>query len=368
MKTVNVSLQERSYPIWIGEKVLSSNTLPFSSVLTDWKHALLLEDANATWFGDQVEQLLTPSGVRCSRLVIPSGESSKSIEQIGSIWNTMLEERTDRKSVVIAIGGGVVGDLAGFAAASFMRGLRFVQVPTTLLAMVDSSVGGKTGINLPKSKNMVGAFWQPHAVVVDISTLDTLPDREFISGLAEVVKYGVIMDRQFFHYLENDVEAIRNRHPESISHVVQRSCELKAEVVSKDERETLGLRAILNYGHTFGHAIEACTSYGQYLHGEAIAIGMTMAGKLAVDRGLWGVDEFDRQTRLLEELGLPISLDQPILTEGMLAAMQNDKKNEHGTLTLILPDSIGHVSSHRNIPIEAVAAAIDFSRSKTLKE
>lgn len=368
MKTVTVSLQERSYPIWIGEKVLSSSTLPFSSVLKDWKHAFLLEDANATWFGDHVEQFLMTSQVRCSRMVIPSGESSKSIEQIGSVWNRMLEERTDRKSVVIAIGGGVVGDLAGFAAASFMRGLRFVQIPTTLLAMVDSSVGGKTGINLPKSKNMVGAFWQPHAVVVDISTLNTLPEREFISGLAEVVKYGVIMDRPFFHYLENNVEAIRNRSPESIAHVVQRSCELKAEVVAKDERETLGLRAILNYGHTFGHAIEACTSYGQYLHGEAISIGMTMAGMLAVERGLWGVDEFDRQTRLLDDLGLPISLDQPILTERMLDAMQNDKKNEHGTLTLILPDSLGHVSSYRNIPIESVAAAIDFSRSKSLKE
>jgi 3-dehydroquinate synthase len=231
--------------------------------------------------------------------------------------------------------------------------------------MVDSSVGGKTGINLPKSKNMVGAFWQPHAVVADTHALETLPMREFISGLAEVAKYGVIMDRQFFSYLENNVEQILNRAPGTISYLVQRSCELKADVVSKDERETLGLRAILNYGHTFGHAIEACTSYGQYLHGEAISIGMTMAGKLAVDLGLWGADELDRQSRLLDDLRLPISLDQPVATEDLLAAMQSDKKNEHGNLTLILPDSLGHVSSYRDIPIDEVAAAIGYNRSKS---
>ncbi|MCY3008754.1 MAG: 3-dehydroquinate synthase [Planctomycetota bacterium] len=365
MKTVTVSLQERSYPIWIGASILPSGMVPFSSILKDWKHAFLLEDANATWFGDHVATVLNQSAVRCSRMTIPSGESSKSIDQLGLIWNAMLEEKTDRKSIVVAVGGGVVGDLAGFAAASFMRGLRFVQVPTTLLAMVDSSVGGKTGINLPKSKNMVGAFWQPHAVVADTHALETLPMREFISGLAEVAKYGVIMDRQFFSYLENNVEQILNRAPGTISYLVQRSCELKADVVSKDERETLGLRAILNYGHTFGHAIEACTSYGQYLHGEAISIGMTMAGKLAVDLGLWGADELDRQSRLLDDLRLPISLDQPVATEDLLAAMQSDKKNEHGNLTLILPDSLGHVSSYRDIPIDEVAAAIGYNRSKS---
>jgi 3-dehydroquinate synthase len=363
MKTVTVSLQERSYPIWIGASILPSGMVPLSSVLKDWKHAFLLEDANATWFGDHVVHVLQKSTVRCSRMAIPSGESSKSIEQIGSIWNAMLEEKTDRKSIVIAVGGGVVGDLAGFAAASFMRGLRFVQVPTTLLAMVDSSVGGKTGINLPKSKNMVGAFWQPHAVVADTLALDSLPTREFISGLAEVAKYGIIMDRQFFSYLENNIDGIIHRTPETISYLVQRSCELKADVVSKDERETLGMRAILNYGHTFGHAIEACTSYGQYLHGEAISIGMTMAGKLAVERGLWGADEFDRQSRILEDLRLPISLNQPVPTEDLLDAMQSDKKNEHGNLTLILPDSLGHVSPYRDIPVDAVAAAIDSCRT-----
>jgi 3-dehydroquinate synthase len=256
----------------------------------------------------------------------------------------------------------VVGDLGGFAASTFMRGVRFIQIPTTLLSMVDSSVGGKTAVNLPQAKNAVGTFWQPSGVMIDTVHLGSLPNREYSSGLAEVVKYGVILDADFFDYLERHAGALLERSPASLEYVIQRSCELKAGVVQKDERETSGLRAILNYGHTFGHAIEATTSYGRYLHGEAIAIGMTMAGYLAVQRKLWTPQDFDRQTSLLERLQLPTKLADSVATHSMLQAMQLDKKTEHGVLHLILPTRMGHVQSFREIPSAEVAGAIDRQR------
>ena len=247
MQQVQVKLAERSYPIFIGTRTLDHIAVPLGELLTGWSHAIIICDEKiAQTYGKIVEETLYQSSKRTSLLVVPSGEENKSIANLSQLWSRMLEVKTDRKSVVVAIGGGVVGDLAGFAAASFARGLRFIQVPTTLLAMVDSSVGGKTGINLPSAKNMVGAFWQPHAVWIDTSTLDSLPDREFRSGLAEVVKYGVILDESFFDHLEEHADAILARKHEHIQHIVRRCCELKAQVVSQDERETTGLRAILN--------------------------------------------------------------------------------------------------------------------------
>jgi 3-dehydroquinate synthase len=265
---------------------------------------------------------------------------------------------------VVAIGGGVVGDLAGFLAATWNRGIRFVQVPTTLLAMVDSSVGGKTGINLPSAKNVVGAFWQPSLVWADLNALNTLPDREFRSGLAEVVKYGVILDPEFFDYLEAHVDLLVARNPDAVTHIVRRSCELKAHVVGEDEFETTGLRAILNYGHTFGHAIEALTSYGKFLHGEAISIGMTMAGRLSVLLGRWPQASFERQTQLLTRLGLPTDLaitpKHGITVDRMLDAMQLDKKTEHGQINLILPTRIGHVETVRGIDTKLLRESMDI--------
>ena len=358
MQQVQVKLAERSYPIFIGTRTLDHIAVPLGELLTGWSHTIIICDEKvAQTYGKIVEEALYQSSKRTSLLVVPSGEENKSIANLSQLWSRMLEEKSDRKSVVVAIGGGVVGDLAGFAAASFTRGLRFVQVPTTLLAMVDSSVGGKTGINLPSAKNMIGAFWQPHAVWIDTSTLDSLPDREFRSGLAEVVKYGVILDESFFDHLEEHADAILARKHEHIQHIVRRCCELKAQVVSQDERETTGLRAILNYGHTFGHAIEAKTSYGRFLHGEAISIGMTMAGQLAVRLELWPKDCQERQTSLLRKFGLPTSFSE-VPGEQLVVAMQMDKKTEHGRLNFILPTRMGNVRTVSNCEYADILGAI----------
>lgn len=358
MQQIQVKLAERSYPIFIGTQTLDRMAESLNELLTGWSQAILICDERIVeTIGKTVAECLVRSKRRVATLVVPSGEENKSIANLSLLWGRLLEEKADRKSVVVAIGGGVVGDLAGFAAASYMRGLRFIQVPTTLLAMVDSSVGGKTGINLPSAKNMIGAFWQPHAVWIDTSTLDSLPDREFRSGLAEVVKYGVILDETFFDYLEEHAEAILTRSHEHIQHIVRRSCELKAQVVSQDERETTGLRAILNYGHTFGHAIEAKTSYGRFLHGEAISIGMTMAGQLALRLELWPNACQQKQTRLLRKLGLPTGFSE-VPAEQLVEAMQLDKKTEHGKLNFILPTRMGNVRTVSNCEYADIRGAI----------
>ena len=340
MQSVLVKLAERTYPIYVGTQTLQSMAESVAEKLPGWSHAVLICDEKiANSLGKAVEAELVAIGKRTSMLVVPSGEESKSISKLSSLWQGLLDAKSDRKSVVVAIGGGVVGDLAGFAAATYTRGLRFVQIPTTLLAMVDSSVGGKTGINLPSAKNMIGAFWQPHAVWIDTSTLDTLPEREYRSGIAEIIKYGVILDADFFRYLEENSHAILARQPEQVQYIVKRSCELKAQVVSEDERELTGLRAILNYGHTFGHAIEAKTAYGRFLHGEAISIGMTMAGRLAMRKGLWSADCYGRQTRLLEAFGLPTHFGD-VPADQLVDAMQSDKKNRTWQTQFHFADSV----------------------------
>lgn len=360
---VNVLLNERSYPIWIGSKELDSQLDKARSLLTDWKHSVLIFDEHLESVANRIASSFVANGERVDRISIPSGETSKCIEQLARIWQKLLDYRADRKTVVVALGGGVVGDLAGFAASTYMRGVRFVQIPTTLLSMVDSSVGGKTGINLPASKNVIGAFWQPHAVCIDTDLLSSLPDREFRSGLAEIVKYGVILDAEFFAFLEANIDRILERDETVLIRMITRSCELKASVVSADERETTGLRAILNYGHTFGHAIEATTDYGTYLHGEAISVGMTMAGYLAAQRGMWSESEQQRQTHLLRQLELPVSLNAPVTSQEMLQAMQSDKKTEHGSLRLILPSEIGKVDTVSGVPEGDVIAAIEANRT-----
>lgn len=356
--TVQVDLQERSYRIWIGTDQWDENLSHSLEALQPIQHAFLIWDEHLESIRNAMEIKLAARGVRTQDYQVPSGEGSKSVATLSEIWESMLKARSDRKSVVIAIGGGVVGDLAGFAAATYMRGIRFLQIPTTLLAMVDSSVGGKTGINLPQSKNAIGAFWQPHAVLIDTSVLKSLPEREFRSGIAEIVKYGVILDSGLFDWIEQNVAPILSRDSASLEKLIQRSCELKAHVVANDERETTGLRAILNYGHTFGHAIEAITTYGKYLHGEAIAIGMTMAGWLAAEKGLWLKKDWERQTSLLSQLKLPTRCESGIECEAMLTAMQTDKKNEHGVLNLILPTRLGEVRSVKGLALDDVARAI----------
>ncbi len=340
---VPVALGERRYDIAIGHDWLDQFAAYLPQSLFPIEHAVCICDSQieSSW-GRKIAAVLQTGTRRVDILTVPSGENSKSAEQLVQLWNALLESRADRKTVVFAIGGGVVGDLAGMTAATFVRGLRLVQIPTTLLSQVDSSVGGKTGINLPKAKNMVGAFWQPSFVAIDTHTLSTLPERETRSGWAEIVKYGVILDADFFEYLESHINEILAHDPEVYAHAIRRSCELKAQVVVADELETTGLRAVLNYGHTFAHAIEATSGYGEWLHGEAVSIGMQMAMRLAAIMGRVPSSLVNRQRNLLENLKLPVELPHPDI-DALIKAMQHDKKVAHGKLRFVLPTRIGHV-------------------------
>lgn len=357
MTTVSVNLSERSYSIEIGTDNLSE----LGAHVRRWvkaTHAVIITDEHV----EQPHALtaassLSTGGCAVDLLVVEPGESTKNVDSASFLWDKLLEIGADRKTLVVAVGGGVIGDLAGFVAASFTRGLAFVQVPTTLLAQVDSSVGGKVGVNLAGGKNMVGAFWQPAGVLIDTSVLDTLPEREYRAGLAEVVKYGVILDADFFEYLEKHTAELAERDAEVLQKVIARSCELKAQVVSADERELTGQRAVLNYGHTFCHALETITGYGEYLHGEAVSIGMLCASRLAERLGRVDHKFTQRQKKLLKALKLPV--DFPAVDEdALLAAMSHDKKVEHGKLRFVLPTRMGHVELVGDVAQADVRAAL----------
>jgi 3-dehydroquinate synthase len=359
---VPVDLGDQSYSIEIG----SGNLAQLPAVvqqLADVSHAIVISDSEVRpLYAESVSQSLEAAGLRVDLLEIAAGESSKAAETVAHLWNALLQAGADRFSVVVAVGGGVVGDLAGFVAASYARGIRFVQAPTTLLAQVDSSVGGKVGINLAGGKNMVGAFWQPAAVVIDTETLTSLPDRQFSAGLAEVVKYGVIMDPDFFSLLEQQAAAIWERDAETLRSVVAHCCQLKAEVVAEDERETSGRRAILNYGHTFCHAIEALSGYGTILHGEAVSIGMICASRLAASMGRIESAVTDRQLALLAQFQLPVQLPD-LDVEEMIQLMRRDKKSQHGELRFVLPASLGQVELVEGVDLELVRSAIQESQA-----
>ena len=291
-------------------------------------------------------------------IVVTPGEEAKSIDVAASLWQGLLELGADRRSVVAAVGGGVIGDLAGFIAATYARGLRFLQVPTSLLAQVDSSVGGKVGINLPEAKNMIGAFHQPLGVLIDTATLATLPANEFRNGLAEVVKYGVVLDAELFGYLEANAAALVERRPDVLSHVIARCCRLKADVVEKDEREESGVRAVLNFGHTFGHAFETLSGYGTLLHGEAVAIGMMCAARLAERTGRIDAQCIDRLSRLLQVFGLPVDVLK-LDPQRVLDTMMHDKKAERGQLRFVLPSCLGRAEVVGDIAIADIRAVLE---------
>jgi 3-dehydroquinate synthase len=312
--------------------------------------ALVVCDANTQPHGRAVEAALGAENLRTGFATVPAGEASKCLEQLAQLYDALYDLAADRNTAVVAVGGGVIGDLGGFAAATYNRGLPLVMVPTSLLAMVDSSVGGKTGINHPKGKNLIGAFHQPAGVWIDLDYLKTLPEREYLSGLAEVVKYGVILDAKFFEYLEANAKSVRDRKSEGLAQVVAHCCRLKADVVGNDEHETTGLRAILNYGHTFAHAYETCAGYGTLLHGEAVAIGMTCAAKLAHAMCLVGADLIERQRKLLEALWLPTAPLADFATDDLVAVMRRDKKAVGGKLRFILPTKLGEVKLFDNVP------------------
>lgn len=324
--------------------------------------ALIITDSNVSKnHAAAVISSLTANGWNCEEQILAAGEMSKSLDVIEQVYDRLIGMKADRRTVIIAVGGGVVGDAGGFVAATYMRGLPFIQVPTTLLSAVDSSVGGKTGVNHPQAKNMIGAFYQPIGVFIDTATLDTLPDREYRAGLAEVVKYGVILDDDFFVFLEQNIDAINHRDPHVLRKIISRSCELKASVVERDEFEMSGLRASLNYGHTFGHAFEALAGYGELLHGEAVAIGMIYASRLAERLGLIDAVVTGRQIALLKAFNLPTCLpcQVEISPDDVLSRMKLDKKTVGGQLRFILPTKLGTVKVYSNVEESDVRAILE---------
>jgi 3-dehydroquinate synthase len=359
MRTLNVALGDRSYPIHIGSGLLEQADL-IAGALPIPRAAIVTNAVVAPLYLDRLASRLRGSGVRVSEIILPDGEAYKNWETLNTIFDGLLAGRCDRATTIIALGGGVVGDLAGFAAASYQRGVPFIQVPTTLLSQVDSSVGGKTGINHPRGKNMVGAFWQPRLVLADTDTLNTLPDRELSAGMAEVIKYGLIRDLPFLEWLEANMGRLMTRDGEALAYAIERSCANKAEVVASDERETAkdGGRALLNLGHTFGHAIETGLGYGEWLHGEAVAAGTVMAAALSHRLGWLGTDEIDRVKRLLIRAGLPVS-GPKLGVDRYIEFMGHDKKVIGGRLRLVLLKRLGEAVTYADVGESDIRAAIE---------
>jgi 3-dehydroquinate synthase len=358
MRTLTVALGERAYPIHIGSGLLGRGDLLAGALQTP-QVAVVSNAVVAPLYLGRLGAALRATGVRVTEIVVPDGEAHKTWLTLNMIFDGLLAERCDRTTTVIALGGGVVGDLAGFAAASYQRGVPFIQVPTTLLAQVDSSVGGKTGINHPRGKNMVGAFWQPRLVLADTDTLSTLPGRELSAGLAEVIKYGLIRDLPFLDWLETHLDDLMARDAEALAYAIERSCANKAEVVVGDERETAkdGGRALLNLGHTFGHAIETGLGYGEWLHGEAVAAGTVMAAELSRRLGWLDGAAVDRVRSLMTRAGLPVAGPR-LGAERYLDLMGHDKKVLAGRLRLVLLKHLGEALTYAEAPQGEVLAAI----------
>ncbi len=356
MRTLTVELGERSYPIHVGSGVLRDAGRLLAPRLPAPRAVIVSNAVVAAHWLAALRERLAASGIVTETLLIPDGEAHKSWQTANDVLSRLLELRADRSTTIVALGGGVVGDLAGFAAAIYQRGVPFVQVPTTLLAQVDSSVGGKTGVNHPLGKNMIGAFHQPRAVLIDTDCLATLPARELAAGLAEVVKYGAIRARDFFEWLEANLDALIARDPSALTHAISESCRIKAEIVAADERES-GERALLNFGHTFGHAIEAATGYGEWLHGEAVATGMVLAAELS--RRVTGLapEDAQRVARLLARARLPVK-PPPIPGARWLELMARDKKTAGGTMRFVLLEALGRATVRSGVDEAALRAVL----------
>lgn len=359
MQTLTVSLRERSYPIHIGPGLLEAGGQIFSADAGK-RYAIVSNAVVAPLYLKDLQLALRKVGGVVSSVVLPDGEQYKNSESLERIYDHLLQERHDRASMIVALGGGVVGDLAGYAAATYQRGIAFIQVPTTLLSQVDSSVGGKTGINHPRGKNMIGAFWQPRLVIADTNTLNTLPDRELSAGMAEVIKYGLIRDLPFLEWLEANMERLMVRDPEALTFAIERCCANKAEVVAADEYETAkdGGRALLNLGHTFGHAIETGMGYGEWLHGEAVAAGTMMAAELSKRLGWLSEPDVARVRNLLQRAKLPI-VGPALGADRYLELMAHDKKVLAGRLRLVLLKKIGEAVTWADAPAAEIRATID---------
>ena len=355
--SLRVQLGERSYDIVVANDSLH-HVGSFARARAQGNAALIVTDENAKVHAQPIQQSLDKNGFRTWLAIRPWGEVQKSLAAAAELYDTLLDLPADRRTLVVAVGGGVIGDLAGFVAATFARGIPLLMVPTTLLAMVDSSVGGKVGVNHPRAKNMIGAFHQPIGVFIDTSTLNTLPDREFRNGLAEVVKYGIILDADFFRHIEQTTEPILQRDPAAIQRIVSRSCELKSQIVERDEREETDVRAKLNYGHTFAHAFETAGGYASWLHGEAVAAGMVCASRLAEQRGLIPRETTEQQICLLQAFALPTAPKSwPV--QDLLTMMRKDKKALDGGMRFILPTRLGEVALFDDVPENDVRAVLE---------
>jgi 3-dehydroquinate synthase len=360
--TIQVNLPQQAYEIAIAPGSLEQLGAYLSNLQLGKKVLVVSNPTVFQYYGETAIKSLQAAGFEVASCILPDGESYKTLESLQIIYDTALENRLERSSTMVALGGGVIGDVTGFAAATWLRGINFVQVPTTLLAMIDAAIGGKTGVNHPRGKNLIGAFYQPRLVFVDPEVLQTLPVREFRAGLAEAIKYGVIWDAQLFAELEaaERLERMEFLHQSAkrgelrlIDIILMRSCQAKAEVVSKDEKEA-GVRAILNYGHTIGHALESLTGYTQLLHGEAVALGMIAAGQIAVELGMWTSQEAERQNALITKASLPTKLPTRLDLEAVIEALQTDKKVKAGKVRFVLPTQIGAAKVIDQVPADII--------------
>ncbi len=354
MKTLTVDLAERSYPIFIGSDLLNK-----TSCITPYisgKQVLIVSNTTvAPLYLDKVTATL--SEFQVESVILPDGEEYKTLDTVNLIFDKLLQERFDRSCTLVALGGGVVGDITGFAAASYQRGVNFIQIPTTLLAQVDSSVGGKTGVNHPLGKNMIGAFYQPKAVIADTDTLNTLDDRQLSAGIAEVIKYGLIRDLPFLGWLEANMDKLVQRNPETLAEAIERSCQNKADIVANDELES-GQRALLNLGHTYGHAIETGMGYGKWLHGEAVGAGMCIAARHSRALGWIDAADVERTIKLVQQANLPTEKPEELTADDMLEHMKVDKKVQDGVVRLVLFKALGNAIVTGDYPPESLRAAV----------
>ena len=357
MRSVSVNLAERSYTIHIGSGLLDELGGVLAQIDLPRKVGVFT-NPELSGYGERVIGSLKRAGFDPWLCLVPSGDEHKSLEEASRLYGVMLDHRMDRRSALVALGGGMIGDLTGFVAATYMRGIPFVQVPTTLLAQVDASVGGKVAVNHPKAKNLIGAFHQPRSVIIDPETLKTLSDRDLRSGMAEVIKHGLILDEGFLRLIEENVEKVSSPDMDFMEEMIARSCRIKADVVERDEREG-GLRAILNFGHTIGHTIETATGYERFRHGEAVSIGMICAGLISLRRGKLREEDLERMYRLLDRIGLPTRVPTDLDLRGLLEIIRHDKKVKAGRLNFVLLDGIGRAKIYDDVTEEEILAAME---------
>jgi len=354
MKTLTVNLGDRSYPIYVGAGILARAGEFLQAAGLSGKVAVVSNPTVAKLYIEPVKEALARAGFEVVSMLIPDGEEHKNLDSLAAIYDRLVRARFERKSIVLALGGGVVGDLAGFAAATYLRGVPYIQVPTTLLAQVDSSVGGKTAVNHPDGKNLIGAFYQPRLVLIDVEMLRSLPRRELVAGLAEVIKYGIIEDAGLFSVLEDKIDRLIGLDREILIQVIAASCAIKARVVEQDERED-DYRAVLNFGHTIGHALEAATGFSEFLHGEAVGVGIAKAAAISLRHGFCDQQTLDRIRRLIEKAGLPDDFPKSVTKESLIQGMEVDKKSAGGKIKFVMCAGIGKTRFHSLSPAEVLA-------------